>query len=419
MPYTQITGKQSYTAIGVMSGTSADGLDLALCRFERFGPERAESYERPAENGGIGRHDSRWHFEILKTKTISYSGTSWPERLAGGEGINGFRLMELHRDFGRFTGKAVNDFLSEPDAGVPGKEYGVDLIASHGHTVFHRPERGITLQIGDGAEIASATGIMTISDFRRLDVALGGQGAPLVPAGDELLFGKYGFCLNLGGFANISFRESGKRVAFDICPVNIVLNRLALELGKDYDKGGEIARSGKVIPELLENLENIRFYKLAGPRSLGREWLDEVYLPVLGKSGGTVEDKMRTVCEHIALRVSGIISASAPLANTLSVPANASGPLIESTDKKNNPAPPLQESILVTGGGARNDFLMKLIGEKSTTVKVVIPDEQLVDFKEAVVFAFLGVMRLRNEINCLSSVTGASRDSSGGTIHLV
>jgi anhydro-N-acetylmuramic acid kinase len=280
----------------------------------------------------------------------------------------------------------------------------VSLIASHGHTVFHRPEKNITLQIGDGAEIAAKTGITTVSDFRRFDVALGGQGAPLVPAGDELLFGHYTFCLNLGGFANISFRESGKRLAFDICPVNIVMNRLAREKGLEFDRGGQLAASGLVDPDLLNKIESLDFYNLDGPRSLGKEWVDEVFMPVLECSRAGVADKLRTVCEHIALQIAAVTKEYRKKEKSA---VTSSG-----TD------PAAAGSLLITGGGARNDFLSGLIAEKVSPVTIVIPEEELVDYKEAIIFAFLGLLRLRNEVNCLASVTGASRDNCGGIIHL-
>lgn len=379
----------SYTAIGVMSGTSLDGLDLALCRFYK--------------------ENSSWSYEITGTRALSYSGTHWPERLTGAETAGGFELMELHRDFGRYTGESINKFLKDTGAEKP------DLIASHGHTIFHRPEKCITLQIGDGASIAAVAGITTVSDFRRLDVALGGQGAPLVPIGDKLLFGNYTYCLNLGGFANISFDENGVRKAFDICPANIVLNRLSAMMGKEYDRGGDTGRTGIVVPELLRDLENLEYYMFTGPRSLGKEWVDDVFYPVIDKSAAPVEHKLRTVYEHIALQIAGAMEAP---------PAHP-----EIINEKTTPYSKYEEfihpgsveppSLFITGGGARNTFLTELISSRAAPVYTVIPEESLLDFKEALVFAFLGVLRLRNEINCLSSVTGAGTDNSGGIIHLV
>ena len=378
---------KSYNAIGLMSGTSADGLDIAMCKIEA--PD--------------------WSFSIVKTKTISYSGTSWPERFTGAKTASGYTLMELHRDFGRFCGKEINKFLDEYRKENPGSKttdeksrIDCDIIASHGHTIFHQPDRGITLQIGDGAEIAAVTGLTAISDFRRLDVALGGQGAPLVPIGDEYLFGRYDYCLNIGGFANISFRKNGKRLACDICPANIVLNPLAGSLGMEYDKGGELARSGKIDHSLLDSLESIDFYRLKGPRSLGKEWTDKIFSPIISRSEASEKDKLRTVSEHIASQIAGVIHK------------NQTGVKAKYTSTANNTS---GTEMLITGGGARNKFLVGLISEKVAPVRVIVPDKQLVDFKEAVVFALLGVLRIRNEINCLASVTGAGRDNSGGIIY--
>jgi anhydro-N-acetylmuramic acid kinase len=383
----KIQERSLYTAVGVMSGTSVDGLDLALCRF--------------SSSAGS------WSTEIIKTQTIPYAGTQWTGRLSSASLLGGLQLMELHRDFGRFTGNSVKTFLENMDCKP-------DLISSHGHTIFHQPDKGITLQIGDGAEIASATGITTVSDFRRLDMALGGQGAPLVPAGDEMLFGHYSYCLNLGGFANVSFRENGRRLAFDVCPVNIVLNALARSLGFDYDNNGELAEKGKVDRELLSSLENLAFYHLHGPRSLGREWVDEVFMPVLEKYATGVENKLRTVCEHIALRIASAVASPPPHSTIINENENKR---YGQQEEFIGPGSGGAVSLLITGGGARNGFLTKLIAEKAETVYAVIPDQQLIDFKEAVVFAFLGVLRMRNQVNCLSSVTGARSDNSGGIVH--
>lgn len=396
--------QQSYIAAGLMSGTSLDGLDMALCRFFLSANE--------------------WQMEIIKTETLSYAGTEWKERLAVSMELSGLGLMELHRDFGRFAGRSVKLFLEDIDEKP-------DLIASHGHTVFHQPDKGLTLQIGDGAEIAAVTGITTVSDFRRLDVALGGQGAPLVPAGDELLFGQYSYCLNLGGFANISFRESNKRIAFDICPVNIVLNALAGYAGRNYDHDGELARKGVVDPELLDALENLDYYRLSGPRSLGKEWVDQVFMPVLEKRDAAIEDKLRTVCEHIALRVAAGASKNPPHRSIInekegsSLTGEGTGNINPDKDSRRyeqnseflGPGNDGPATMLITGGGARNSFLTRLISEKAESLYTVIPEEELVDFKEAAVFAFLGVLKIRDEVNCLCSVTGAKKDNSGGIIH--
>ncbi|MDZ7607548.1 MAG: anhydro-N-acetylmuramic acid kinase [Cyclobacteriaceae bacterium] len=266
-----------------------------------------------------------------------------------------------------------------------------ELIVSHGHTIFHQPGIGLTLQIGDGYRIMKKTGIKTVCDLRSLDVALGGQGAPFVPIGDKLLFPQYDFCLNLGGFSNISTDIDGRRIAYDICPVNTVLNFLASRVGFDFDKDGEIARSGKPVESLLEILNNLPYYKLTPPKSLGIEWVNSYVLPLL--QGHEVADLMHTFCRHIAHQ----IAVSIPSGNT-------------------------KRSVLVTGGGAKNTFLIEMIkNEIGKNAEVVIPDEQTVDFKEAIIFGFLGLLRALGQVNTLKSVTGASADSSGGIIfdHLI
>ena len=349
---------QSYQVIGIMSGTSLDGLDIVLCNFT---------------------FQHKWNFSILKYTTIDYS-EKWRKKLNNASSLKRFDLAILHKEYGQYIGESVLTFLKNTD-------YKIKLIASHGHTVFHQPEKKLTLQIGDGFEIATITSITTISDFRSMDVALGGQGAPLVPIGDELLFPEYNFCLNIGGFANISFNENDKRFAYDICPANIILNLLANKSGHPYDKGGAMGRSGKINNELLEKLNDLEYYNKKYPKSLGKEWLNEVFIPILEKYNISLSDKIRTVYEHIALQISRAIN----------------------TTKKSK--------TLITGGGAYNNFLIELIKQKSKT-EIIIPDKNIVEFKEALIFAFLGVLRFNNQVNCLASVTGAKKDSSGGTIHI-
>jgi len=259
------------------------------------------------------------------------------------------------------------------------------LIASHGHTVKHLPQEGITLQIGKGQYIASKTGRDVVFDFRSLDVSLGGQGAPLVPIGDIHLFFEHKACLNLGGYSNVSFEGKQGRQAFDICPVNTVLNMFAACAGKDMDVDGEIGQRGRTIPELLKKLNAIPYYSLDGPRSLGEEWLKDEFLPLLPKGDDhSLEDVMRTVYEHIAFQISGVLNKNA----------------------KNG-------SVLITGGGTYNIFLLDLL-RKKCTADLQVPDKYLIDFKEAIIFGFLGLLRTMGINNCLASVTGASADSCGG-----
>ncbi|MFP4471315.1 MAG: anhydro-N-acetylmuramic acid kinase, partial [Bacteroidales bacterium] len=317
-------------------------------------------------------------FEIIAATTIAYD-EQWKSRLRSAPDFSGEELALLHTEFGRYCGMQVRQFIKH-------HQWRPALIASHGHTVFHRPEKGLTLQIGSGAEIAAATGIPAVCDFRSTDAALGGQGAPLVPIGDRLLFGDYGICLNLGGFSNASFESAGERLAYDICPVNIALNALAAETGESFDRDGMLAASGTVDDELLERLNGLNFYRQPPPKSLGREWLLREFLPVLNSSEASIADKLATVTEHIARQIGKSLE---------SIPAT---------------------TLLITGGGAHNQYMVSRIKEH-TAHKVIIPGADIVDYKEALVFALLGILRLSGRINCLKSVTGASRDSIGGAVY--
>ncbi|MEO5570896.1 MAG: anhydro-N-acetylmuramic acid kinase, partial [Bacteroidia bacterium] len=240
---------KKYKVIGIMSGTSLDGVDLAYSVFKY---------------GTSGRRKSNWSFEILKAKTIAYN-KEWKSRLENLDRADALALVKTHTDLGKYFGRLVKRFISE-------YKLKPNLISSHGHTIFHQPENGFTCQAGDGSQIAAVTGIETVCDFRTIDVALGGQGAPLVPVGDQLLFGEYDFCLNLGGIANISFREKKKRIAFDICPVNMALNTLAAEAKINFDKDGKLAAKGSVNPLLLDKLNALDYYKKTPPKSIGKEW---------------------------------------------------------------------------------------------------------------------------------------------------
>lgn len=260
------------------------------------------------------------------------------------------------------------------------------LIASHGHTVFHRPDEGYTLQIGDGKEIAKIAGVVTVNDFRSLDVSIGGQGAPLVPVGDKLLFPEFPVCLNIGGIANVSFDRNEKRIAFDICPANQVLDFLAKKNGMAYDANGDMARAGHVDKELLQALNALPYYKLAPPKSLGREWVESVIMPIMKLNEASVNDLLATFTEHIAEQISRSVAE---------LPSSR---------------------LLVTGGGAFNKYLIgRLI--MHTHHQVVIPESDLISFKEALVFALLGLLRWHGETNVFCSVTGARSDSCSGNIH--
>ncbi len=342
-------------AIGLMSGTSLDGLDICCATFQKS--------------------NDQWAFKIDCSKAYSYSD-ELKEKLGNkAQQMSAIEFVTFHSEYGKFLGQKVNDFM---------KEFHVkpDIIASHGHTIFHKPEKQIMFQIGDGAAIAAETHIPTVSDFRRLDIMLGGQGAPLVPIGDRLLFGAYDYCLNLGGFSNISFESQGKRIAFDISPVNYVINHYCRQIGLEFDKDGEIARSGNIHQPLLDELNSIKFYQQPGPKSLGREWVETFIYPVLEKYNLPLKDTLRTFYEHAAYQISRIAKGG---------------------------------NLLITGGGAFNLFLVERI-EELTACRIVIPDRQIIEYKEALIFAFLGALYWNNEPNCLASVTGAPFDNIGGML---
>ncbi len=366
--------------IGIMSGTSLDGLDLVYCVF---GKKRNKVFKdlkdkRERENQSCTSGNSCWEYEVRKAVTVPYP-EELSQKLAQAMSLSGYELALLHNELGRFIGMQVNEFMADFAEEV-------ELIASHGHTVFHRPDLGMTMQIGSGADIAAICGKPTVCDFRTLDVASGGQGAPLVPIGDELLFGQYDICLNLGGISNLSYRADGQRKAYDISPCNIVLNQLSRQLGKEYDANGAIAQSGCINMPLLEQLNQLDYYKQLGTKSLGREWIDQNFFPILAGSPLSIPDQMRTVYEHIAQQIAKA--------------CNATG----------------GKTLLITGGGAHNTFLIDLIRQKFHG-QVIIPDDSTIDFKEAIIFAFLGMLRANGLPNCLASVTGAKCDSSGGGMY--
>lgn len=341
--------------LGLMSGTSLDGVDLAICQVD----------------DGICR--------IEAADTVPYP-PEWKLRLANLEHSSALEYAKANVELGAFFGQTINDFVSSTHLAI-------EAIASHGHTIFHQPQIGLTTQIGDGDAIAAATGLPVVSNFRTLDVALGGQGAPLVPIGDETLFGQYDACLNLGGIANISYREGGKRVAFDICPCNMALNYLAALLGLDYDSDGNHARSGHLVEPLLAALDALDYYRAEPPKSLGKEWFTDSFRPLLDRYiGEGVDNCMRTVVEHVARQVARV--------------ANAKG----------------VGSMLITGGGAFNAYLAERFKALMPMVELTIPDKLIVNYKEAMIFAYLGYLRLKGRVNTLASVTGAKEDSVGGTI---
>jgi len=353
---------QKFKVIGLMSGTSLDGLDIAYC--------------------SIWKKESTWKFELHHCKTYSYN-RAWQEKLSTAFCISQKKLEELDIAYGKFLGEKVLEFTHKYN--IPKNE--INFIASHGHTVFHNPEQGITKQIGCGKTLATTTNTEVIYDFRSLDVKRGGQGAPLVPIGDAYFFKNYDACINLGGFSNISFKKEKTIQAFDICPVNIVLNHYAMMLDIPYDPEGENAKKGQVIHSLLKKLNALPYYQKIPPKSLGREWVEATIFPLTETylSSYGIEDIMRTFIEHIADQFTAVIQQNA------------------------------LEKILLSGGGCFNTFMINRLNKKLKTT-LIIPDENLISFKEALIFGLLGVLHHLSLPNCLASVTGATKDSIGGVL---
>ncbi|SDF03879.1 anhydro-N-acetylmuramic acid kinase [Epilithonimonas hungarica] len=349
-------GAQIFYAIGLMSGTSLDGLDICYAKFVKQG--------------------SNWNFEILNSETVPYS-SDWERSLRNAIHLSSEELLKLNVDYGFYLGEKTQEFILKNNV------IDLDLIASHGHTVFHQPQKKFTLQIGDGRAIRSKINKTVIYDFRSQDVIFGGNGAPLVPIGDELLFSKFDACLNLGGFSNISMKRDGKRLAFDICPVNIILNEFAIKIGKKYDENGDFARKGIIEKKLLETLNQLEFYSLSHPKSLGIEWVDE-NIPSLVQSQEP-EDLLATFTEHSAIQI-------AKTCNEFEI-----------------------KNALITGGGAYNSFLIEKIKAKTKT-EIHIPEKEIIEYKEALIFAFMGVLRSQNLNNVISSATGSVNDHCSGSI---
>ncbi len=346
-----------------MSGSSLDGIDIVDADFW---------------------FDGKWHFEIVAKDNFDYDD-EWRNALSNAFNVganNHSPLQQLDYHYGQFLGQTTKRFIDK-------FHLQPEIVASHGHTIFHRPQEHYTLQIGDGQALANECGITVINDFRTEDVLKGGQGAPLVPIGDKLLFSDYPICLNIGGIANVSYDVDGQRIAYDICIANQALNFLSNKKSMPYDKDGLIARSGVIDNQLLNTLNSHPFYSQNHPKSLGREFFED-NIKLLIENRDDIADMMATFVEHIAIQIAKSID-----------------------DVKTCHGASLQ--ILITGGGAKNKFLVERI-QAHTKHQVVVPSDDIIDYKEALVFAFLGLLRSRNEINVLKSVTGAESDSSSGRI---
>lgn len=350
---------KDFKVIGLMSGSSLDGVDIAYVNFS---------------------HDNRrWFFQIVEAGNIPYT-SSWKEKLSSAFEKDEEQLKQLDKEYGQYLGTITKRFIDK-------YELEPKLIASHGHTIFHRPEVHYTLQIGDGNEIANITNIVTINDFRSEDVSKGGQGAPLVPIGDKYLFADYPICLNIGGIANVSYDDRGRRIAYDICMANQLLNYLSNKLGYDYDNNGNFAKQGKVNERLFNILNDNTYYHQEAPKSLGREFFEKNQHHIIDNIDIDIKDILATATEHIAYQI-----------------AKATNHLEKS-------------QMLITGGGAKNNYLIERISKLSKH-DIMIPDTMTIDYKEALIFAFLGVLKTEGKTNVLSSVTGATSDSCSGKICL-
>ncbi len=361
-----------YRAIGLMSGSSLDGLDIVFTEIQ--------------ENGG------KWTYEIVQADCYSYPA-EWVKKLKEAITLTALDYQLLHVEYGHFLGEQVNRFIEEYEL-----HYQVALVASHGHTTFHIPAKKMTAQLGDGAAIAATTQLPVVSDLRSLDMAVRGQGAPIVPVGEKLLLGNYDYFLNIGGIANISFNTDPYQ-GFDVCPANRVLNVLANETGSEYDNEGRMASTGTVNTALLKNLNALDYYHLPPPKSLANDFGTDTVYAVIKESGCDIPDALRTFTEHIAIQVKKAISDGEEI-------------------RSHTAAGDTNSKLLCTGGGAFNKFLVDRLKDqlKELNIDIIIPDEKLVKYKEALVMALIGVLRWREEANVLASVTGARRDSVGGAM---
>lgn len=354
-----------YRAIGLMSGSSLDGLDIVFAEIHESG--------------------RKWGFDILHAECVPYT-VEWQERLKNARHLSAFDYLVLHAEYGRYLGEKVNEFIEKHAL-----HHKVQLVASHGHTVFHAPEKRMTAQLGDGAAIAAETGLQVISDLRSLDVALGGQGAPIVPIGEALLLPGFDFYLNIGGIANLTI-AGRERTAFDVCPANRVLNALANDAGKAYDHNGEMAAGGNLQEHLLQQLNALSYYQLPAPKSLANEFGTETVLPVLQQSGISTSDALHTMVQHICDQIENSVQQWSE--------------------------PGKEKRLLVTGGGAFNTYLLTELDKrlKALDVEIILPNETLVSGKEALIMALIGILRWRQDENVFASVTGASRSSIGGAL---
>ena len=358
-----------YEGLGLMSGSSLDGLDLAWCRFRI--------------DAGSGSLVEEW--ECLKADTIAFPD-EWTARLRSLPGAGARELALAHADFGTWLGARCRDFMDRYTCKP-------QFIASHGHTIFHWPDQGVSLQLGSGAHIAAEAGLPVICDFRTGDVALGGQGAPFAPLADRYLFPGYEYYLNIGGIANISFQKAGRWTGFDLGPANQVFNALAHERGLAYDAGGQLAARGQLHYPILEKLQSLPYYAAPPPKSLDNGWVREKVLPLFADRSVPLEDRLHTAVEHLALQTAAAVQV---------------------------PGPGVR--MLASGGGAYNDYLLRRIAHhisrRGIETEIVVPGPLVTAFKEAILIALMGALRLAGLPNCMREVTGARKDAIGGAVYL-
>lgn len=353
-----------YKVIGLMSGSSLDGLDICYAQFE--------------ESRG------HWSAEMLHTACVPYT-QEWIAQLRHAQQLNLADFLKLHTAYGRYVAQLVQSFIDEHAL-----EHKVHFVATHGHTVFHEPAAHTTFQLGDGATMAALLGLPVISDLRAMDVALGGQGAPIVPIGDRLLFGNFDILINIGGIANMSLHQGNQQyIAFDVCVANQALNALAQQMGHEYDASGAIAASGTVLPAILQQLSAHPFYAAAAPKSLSNAQAMDLVQAFILDENYSVPDKLNTICHLLVAQ----IAAAIPMATEA-------------------------RKALVTGGGAFNSYLMQLLQKQMAQqhIELIIPDEKIIAFKEALVMGLIGTLRWREDVNVLAAVTGAQRDSVSGAL---
>lgn len=358
--------------IGLMSGSSLDGLDMAYCKY---------NYENV--DGQI--HLVEWSIKQAETAIIPLE---LKYQLSNANKFDLKKLQILDVLFGQFIGNELKAFMHKHQL------TSIDFIASHGHTIFHRPEEGFSLQIGNGETIAAITKLPVINHFRNKDIAQGGQGAPVAPIADRFLFNGYDFYLNLGGIANISYHKNDTWYAYDISGANQILNALAHQLHSSFDDKGKEARSGQKIDALFHQLNKHSYIEKTPPKSLDNQFVFQEFTQCVLEHEGNTFDKLNTVCHHIAYQISKAI-------------ANAE---LEKPER----------SMFCTGGGVFNVFLMELIEDycnQNMQVAIDIPKAEIINYKEAALMALMGLLHQENIPNVMASVTGAKQDTINGELH--